>query len=92
MDSGFRALPAAVVVAVLGGGLPSTAAAQDEATVNAANNPLADLIAVNLRNAYVPDASGADGSANTAFLRVVLPSSCAQVRIGGALESAEEEA
>jgi hypothetical protein len=45
---------------------------QDE--VNKANNPLADLIAVNLHNYFVPRLNGVpDQSANTMFLRVVTP-------------------
>jgi hypothetical protein len=45
---------------------------QDE--VNKANNPLADLIAINLHNYFAPRLNGLpDASANTMFLRAVTP-------------------
>ncbi len=45
-----------------------------EDQVNAANNPLADMISVSLQNYYIPRLNGIpDESANTFWLRVVTP-------------------
>ena len=38
-----------------------------------ANNPLADFVAFNVQNYYVPSLSGVDGSANTFWLRYAQP-------------------
>lgn len=49
-------------------------AASERDQVNKANNPLADLVAINLHNYYAPRLNGVpDESANTMFLRFVTP-------------------
>lgn len=48
--------------------------AQLQNEVNKANNPLADLIAINLHNYYAPRLNGVpEQSANTMFLRMITP-------------------
>ena len=68
---GEKESPAAEAVAELEGA-ETKEQLQDE--VNTANNPLADLIAINLHNYYAPRLNGVpDQSANTMFLRMVTP-------------------
>jgi hypothetical protein len=70
-ESSAPAEVAEVVTAEVTGSEPAQTA-QDQ--VNKANNPLADLIAVNLHNYYSPRLNGIpDESANTMWLRMVLP-------------------
>lgn len=48
--------------------------AGEENVVNNANNPLADLVAVQLHNYYTPKLYGVpDESANTFWLRILAP-------------------
>ena len=52
---------------------PASSEASDAARAAAANNPLANLIAFNLQNYYIPELSGSDGSANQFWLRYAQP-------------------
>ena len=71
-EEGDRPQPAADLVVEEAFQVESSEALQDQ--VNAANNPLADLIAVSLHNYYFPKLNGIpDESANTFWLRLVTP-------------------
>jgi hypothetical protein len=71
-EEGDRPQPAADLVVEEAFQVESSEALQDQ--VNAANNPLADLIAFSLHNYYFPKLNGIpDESANTFWLRVVTP-------------------
>ena len=55
---------------------PAKASGQEEdtsAAVNAANDPLANMIAINFQTYYAPDLAGVDGSSNAFLLRAITP-------------------
>jgi hypothetical protein len=66
------AVAAALAFAAAPAGAEDPAPATAEAAAANANNPLANMVALNVQNYYVPSLYGADESANTAWLRYAL--------------------
>lgn len=55
------------------GGSAGGQGGDNEAALKQANNPLANMKAVNFQNYYIPEVSGTDGTANTFWVRYAQP-------------------